>query len=1020
MNKSLILLITLGLNCLSVFSQVYQTRHFTTKDGLPDNNIRDIYKDSRKIMWVGTDAGLCQFDGNSFTLFNLGNKNQVNKVWAIEEDGGGNMWFGTYGSGLFKYDGKKIIHFEAPTITNNHIRVLKYSHRHKSLFIGTEFGFTILKDSTFTKFSQKDSNSQERINVMGVFENDDSLFIHTYRNGMYLFNPRTETLNPLDPNHQFYQHSSSGSIVTQRGDVLQGISKNGLSVINDSISKNYKDIGQIFDFTEDANGHVWIAAWSYYDMQEPGGFFQLKGDNLIRMNKKLGVSSSMALSLYFDSKSNSMWMGTNGEGLFLYQENGITYFKADYFGVPTLNIHDILIDNNQLIIGADKLLKGNEKDGFKVYDGEFFIENSIGGYTNHKKCHLPDSITQFLHLEKDSRGNLWVGTNEGLFRQNENQRSINFYDRLLWETQCFTITNNGTLYGGGWNWHLRVNNVFSDTLNYKEYSQDLSKPRDVNRIIQRDDELWFSSWAHGIHRYKNEEYRWINELDSLFPRNIKDLSMDKAGDLIAGTNDGKVLIFDYNDRIKIKYYLSNESGLIGNSINCLHVTKSNNLWISTNTALNVLSLDDLYKTGKPNVRYFDADEGFTELEVRIIEEDIEGNLWFGGENSLVKINPEQLLRTEQTTQIKLSKILVNNKTFDWTGQEIDVQDWDKLPKSNFELDHLFNSFVFEFKTNNLINPDKDRFAVKLEGFDKEFCESSKEDKSVYTNLNPGKYILHIRGENLQTGLEYVPFQISFTIKPPWFQTWWFRLLAITSIISGIWTLLIYKSRKIRQKTKQKHEIEKEITHLKVSAIQAQMNPHFIFNAISSVQNYMLSNDNEAAMDYLVLFANLIRKTMDLVSEQMIPLADELTYLESYIQIENMRFEDGILYELNMDPSIDTDDLMIPPLLLQPFIENAIKHGLASSKDEKKLELNISSNNHSLQISIKDNGIGRKQSAQHKRCNGHASKGLHISEKRLQYMDSTITNGQSTIKTIDHYEGNRASGTEVLIHISVVS
>ena len=257
------------------YAQHAYARHLTIKDGLPSNTVRSIFKDSRGVLWIGTDAGLCTFDGRDFKRFPLLNENRSNKVWAIAEDEAGNLWFGTYGSGLFKYDGRNLTTYKKPTIPSQYIRTLKYSAKYRCLLIGTEHGFCCYKDSVFKSYPIDPKNPEKRVLVMGFIETERGINYYTYFNYGYTFYPKENRVIPIPLTSAINSESTSSCFITSKADTIVGVFRTGIKVVSKSGVTEYGNMGQVFDITEDMQGVIWCAAWSYTDMVEQGGLFTL-------------------------------------------------------------------------------------------------------------------------------------------------------------------------------------------------------------------------------------------------------------------------------------------------------------------------------------------------------------------------------------------------------------------------------------------------------------------------------------------------------------------------------------------------------------------------------------------------------------------------------------------------------------------------------------------------------------------------------------------------------------------------
>jgi LytS/YehU family sensor histidine kinase len=242
------------------------------------------------------------------------------------------------------------------------------------------------------------------------------------------------------------------------------------------------------------------------------------------------------------------------------------------------------------------------------------------------------------------------------------------------------------------------------------------------------------------------------------------------------------------------------------------------------------------------------------------------------------------------------------------------------------------------------------------------------------------------------------------------------------LITAIWLLYHFRVLDIRKQEKQKSDLQREASNMEMKALQAQMKPHFIFNAINSIQSYIIDNDVDKALHYLSMFSKLIRKTLLNASKEFIPLQEELEYLKFYIEIEKMRFEGLFTYEQIVHPEITPEAILIPPMIVQPFVENAIKHGLIKKKENCKLLIEVSKvDDQHFKFIVQDNGVGRnKSNSNNDLPNAHQSKGMHIVSERLNLLNGTHQTNAYQMTIIDLTdEHGKSAGTRIEIAFPIV-
>jgi LytS/YehU family sensor histidine kinase len=282
--------------------------------------------------------------------------------------------------------------------------------------------------------------------------------------------------------------------------------------------------------------------------------------------------------------------------------------------------------------------------------------------------------------------------------------------------------------------------------------------------------------------------------------------------------------------------------------------------------------------------------------------------------------------------------------------------------------------------------------------------------------------LEVYGMNNNHVLSVAPAMYSFSIAKPFWLRWWFILLEVFSSAAIVFWFLRIRIKSIRKKEEEKAKFNTMILESQMTALRSQMNPHFIFNSINSIQNYILKENTEQAYNYLAKFSKLIRMVLNNSKENMLTLEQELSTLSLYVQLEQMRFDDAFDFSVDIAEEIDPRNYMLPGMLLQPFVENAIWHGIMplEGKRQGKVIIKITSDPQSMFISIEDNGIGRGQSIQFHRPSTHKSIGMLLSENRLTILNASNSNKKYSFHVEDLLDANKLPiGTKVIITIPIL-
>jgi ligand-binding sensor domain-containing protein len=327
---------------------------------------------------------------------------------------------------------------------------------------------------------------------------------------------------------------------------------------------------------------------------------------------------------------------------------------------------------------------------------------------------------------------------------------------------------------------------------------------------------------------------------------------------------------------------------------------------------------------------------------------------------------------------------------------------------------LFNSdehkFMFNLQVPTLKNRDHIYYHFKLEPIDKTWSINPySENKINYNVLSPGKYTFKVKAEN--NGKFSQTINYTFTIRAPFYLRWWFSFslgLILIFIVS-----LFYKNKLRKQKLKS--DLINELNASKLIAIQSQMNPHFIFNSMNSIQDLVLKGDVANSYTYITKFSNLVRRTLSYSDKDFINFEQEIKLIELYLSLEKLRFKESLTFSLETN---DIEDLMIPPMLIQPFIENALLHGLLHKEGERKLSITFNQTD-TLICEIIDNGIGREKSKEIKdrQRAEHESFAVGAIKKRFEILSKHYP-GKLGFTYIDLKNNGTPSGTKVILNIPI--
>ena len=336
------------------------------------------------------------------------------------------------------------------------------------------------------------------------------------------------------------------------------------------------------------------------------------------------------------------------------------------------------------------------------------------------------------------------------------------------------------------------------------------------------------------------------------------------------------------------------------------------------------------------------------------------------------------------------------------------------------LDEEQNDLSFKVAWPVYREPENVEYAFWLKGEDSGWKDNGSSRIIQYTNLSGGHYALHYRARRPgQSWIEGVrPLQ--FTVVIPFWKSWVFLAGCTLGLVILVYFLYRHQIRQVRQKQEMESAFERRLATQEMATLRAQMNPHFIFNSLNAIKNYILKENTDEASMYLTKFSQLMRAVLRNSADALVTLEEEIRTLKLYIELESIRFTDKFEYNIEVEEDIDSGHVMVPPLLIQPYVENAIRHGLLPKKTGSRV-LTISvmqDRNENLTFIVQDNGIGRQQSAakSHLKSKDRKSFGMQITRDRIELIQETLgidTNVEIT--DLFDYDG-KPKGTRVTVTI----
>lgn len=1031
-------------------AQHIPARHYTMRNGLPSMAIRCLFKDSRGLMWIGTDAGICSYDGKEFKILNTSEEITAGKIWSITEDSQGNLWFGSYGDGVYKYDGKSFIHLSMKSgIADDWTRVIYYSKTFNCIIAGAENGVTVIPGNlrSYSKHDFLIYKTAYRLTVTGIMETGKYIYIGGYndKNPLRYYPGDRSFLATGDKNGQHPKNSFS-CYISSKGDTIFSVN-DGVVIVNKNSSIVRNDTtGQVFGISEDNKGNYWFAAWSYPERPYKGGIFCYDGKTWKNYKEAFRINDIEIWTVFFDKEQDLLWVGTLNEGIFMVPKPVFKEYDEKFFKLDNLKINHVYIDSKNSLWLSTKpnLIKKSPDDNFEIINNKLLLQACLFALKMNRN--LKSQFLDYRFPEIRNKGEYKISnlllrgaleynavfenidhtfllaTSLGLYSYNEKSKKSQYY--FDWINDDLAFWGSDTIIVVGWG----PTAIFTDYKNQKLNKQNLPDtlfkpdrpPYDVSRIHRFRNQYWYASWKSGL--WMSEGFKFINfnKIDSTISHDITDICTDSKGHVIFGSNTGEISIADYSSgKLNIICRINSQSGLQGNSISWLSCGPDGFLYAGTNLGINRIDLNALCRSKKLKVAIFDEEEGYNGQSSKRVAWDHSGNLWIAAADRLIKMLPQ--VAGDSVTlkdRILMTGMEINNKPASELS-EICINPWTMVPMGITSLKHSENNLVFYFDCYNYLNPGKDFFRYRLIGYDKDWSNWLARRRAVYTNLPPGKYKFIVESYNKATNNDAVPLAFEFSIRHPWWGLWYVQVIAALLFIFSIYYYIHFKIDAIRNKEKHLRVTDKKIAQLEIQALQAQMNPHFIFNALNSLQYFVLSNKTDEVLAYLSDFSNIVRESLENVSRRMIPLNQSIEFVNSYLRIEKMRFPDKFDYQIIFDEEIDPVIFLIPPLLLQPFAENAIRHGFMYKNEKGYLEIDFGiMGSDILKCTFTDNGVGREKSAelQNTQFNKSRPHSTDIVNSRISLFNQPGEPLKYKVVYTDLYDNSVPSGLKVEIYL----
>lgn len=993
---SKIVLIILCLNYSFISAQNYNSKVFTSNDGLPSSLLFTSFQDHNGYLWIGTYGGISRFDGTQFRNFTLNDGLGCNQVLQLFEDKKGNLYAGTF-FGMSIFDGQIFKNFDK--IDNTSIERTRTIIQDSEGIIwgGCKNGIWSMTPKQEFKLYNYVSDSIKVSTVRQLYQIDDKHILVAARDRLFLFDRYKFT----EIRHANQKPIPATAITKFNGKILIGTYGQGWFYYEKGNIVPF-DYGS-YNWFENQKGNTVAASSNMKDLiyhkfvirtnhrgeqvfvaVSNTNLYINIGKNFYIINKNSGLPIDIMVDVEVDTEQN-IWLSSH-KGLIRLRENFVDKYTIEN-GLLNDKITFIGKDNQQNIyfVGGND---GRSDIVMRLRNGVFerVFQNikfsNIGG-------------VEFI--EQDSKGNFWLADfGKSLIVVSPDGKTNNRIIQQKTELLSFKedIKNN-IIWLGGRGQLLKFQN---NQLTAYPFAGD-----DINTMyIDQKNRLWLG--ARGLWYFDGRHFYDYSKQTNTENALIRAIEKRKDGTLWLGTLGKGVRKILLDDTPKLIEKINIPNGLTNENVLSLKFDNQDQLWVSSFGG--ILRMD----IGKPKVndkyptRVFELNDGILNAawEVAPLHKDPSGDIWLGTTKGVMRFRVKDIFSNKQVPKLFIDKLQLFQTDTDWAKDGKKLRAFTQLPQ-NLDLNYTQNFLTFHFIGISLSNPQNIYYSYKLDGLDEKWSPITQQNNINYSKLSAGNYTFWVKAMN-SDGIWSEPISYAFTISPPFWQTWWFRAVLLVSLVAAIYVFLKNREKRIIERNK----LDNQMTELKLKALQSQMNPHFLFNSLNSIQNYIVTNRGLEGAKYLSKFSKLVRRILDNSNHQYLSFESIIETLKMYIELESFRFNHEFKYEFDIEENETLLDTKLPPMLLQPHVENAIWHGLMPKIGEKRLIIKAFLKNDHIYCQIEDNGVGRGKKATK---DGHISRGQSITSEIFDSLKKRDL--EAKLEIIDLFDQNsKPIGTRV--------
>jgi hypothetical protein len=986
--------------------------HLTRENGLSNNNIFSFYTDSRGFVWMGSFSGLNRFDGVNVKVYKSYNSTITGtQISNIIEDKTGNLWIGSnaglnfysrkndafevmkgpdsqklYKAYPIRFDDKGLLWLIIPDTKATRLYTYNTETRKYSLITSDIVDHLSLNQGK--NYQQVKTLFSAGKNFIGLrklsFDRDKLIKTETFFDG-------SKGL-PATPNLTDYVSIDNDSIAW-----ITGL-KNKLYRLN-----YLKNTIRVFE----ANEEIDLLQMSFY----ANYIFMGSGKGLIIFDKKTerfvqhlshsklnqyGLASDWNEIVYIDSHGN-LFASQLGIGV---DFTNVNRYLAEYWVKPE-DVQPYGIKENWVV----NILNNNDFIFAQSRHGKNLVLNKNG--------EIVDSFEGTGLLFVDSQNRTWYTDGRSLYTYNPlTKKKEKLYFAEL--DNKFGWQNSGTETEKG---HYLFTGSFG-MYEYNEVQKKLIPIIDVNNrkflnispvyYDKNSKQVFFSAnwWTQQYALGKtNGEWRIKTKIE-LFKSTQGIKASINPNKVWFCTNNGLHLLDTKTYKSEIK---TEKDGLPDDFVTDIFEESNGNYWLVTNLGISYYN-----KSKKEYLRFTSKDGAYSpEYDWSSAFRLSTGKVVFGGKNGITAFDDKALNQKPDAPKVQITQLAVNEKplkTQSYIGEA-----------NQIELQPSENTFSIDIAGIEYGFPEKVKLQYQLQGFDHQWITVKNPATARYVNVPEDTYTFVTRAMDETEKVSSEIRKITIIVHAPFYRTTWFRGLLVLSFVLLGYLFYRLRVKQIRAEAEKKEEIKRIRAEAEINALRSQMNPHFIFNCLNTIDFYILHHKTDEASEFLNKFSKLIRMILENSRQDFVSVGQDFKALELYIKLEQERSHPRFEYDISIDESINLNELYVPSMLIQPFVENAILHGLKHKRDSiGELFLNIKITDNQLIINIIDNGIGREASQKINQLRSvlRQSVGVKLSEERIAKLNEMYpVKSYLKIKDIDQQNDK---GTIVEIGLPLIN